>query len=100
MFLIFQLYLYGLKAAKNTHQIKKTLNKSCSKLNFVQNSPQAHMSTFPWSGTRAQKIDMVEILLFGPSCINTYGRTEIPVFRRCVAGMIERTVRIMSIIKK
>ncbi len=32
--------------------------------------------------------------------INTYGGTEIPVFQRSVAGMIERTVRLISIIKK
>ncbi len=32
--------------------------------------------------------------------INTYGGTEISVFQRCVAGMIERAVRIISIIKK
>ncbi len=31
--------------------------------------------------------------------INTYGGTEIPVFWRCVAGMIKRAVRIISIIK-
>ncbi len=32
--------------------------------------------------------------------INTYGETEIPVFRRCMAGMIEHAVQIISIIKK
>ncbi len=32
--------------------------------------------------------------------INTYGGIEIPVFQRYVAGMIERSVRIISIIKK
>ncbi len=37
---------------------------------------------------------------FEPLSINTYVGTEIPVFRRCVAGMIERAVRIISIIKK
>ncbi len=35
-----------------------------------------------------------------PLSINTYGGTEIPVFRRRVAGMIERAVLIISIIKK
>ncbi len=35
-----------------------------------------------------------------PLSINTYGGTEIPVFLKCVAGMIERTVQIISIIKK
>ncbi len=42
------------------------------------------------------------ILVFSLS-INTYGGTEIPVYRRCVAGMIQRAVRavwIISIIKK
>ncbi len=34
-----------------------------------------------------------------PLSINTYGGTEIPVFRRCVADMIERAVRIISIIE-
>ncbi len=33
-----------------------------------------------------------------PLSMNTYGGTEIPVFRRCVAGMIERAVQIISII--
>ncbi len=33
-------------------------------------------------------------------CINTYRGTDVPVFQRCVAGMIERAVRIISIIKK
>ncbi len=37
----------GLDAAKNTHCIKKKINKSCSKLNFVQKSPRVHMSTSP-----------------------------------------------------
>ncbi len=32
--------------------------------------------------------------------MNTYEGTEIPAFRRCVAGMIERAVRIILIIKK
>ncbi len=27
--------------------LKKSLNKSCSELNFVQNSPRAHMSISP-----------------------------------------------------
>ncbi len=34
-----------------------------------------------------------------PLSINTNGGTEIPVFRRCVAGTIEHPVRIISIIK-
>ncbi len=32
--------------------------------------------------------------------INTYGGTKIPVFRRCLASIIEYAVRIFSIIKK
>ncbi len=35
-----------------------------------------------------------------PLSINAYGGTEIPVFRRCVDGMIERAVQLISIIKK
>ncbi len=31
---------------------KKASNKSCSELNFVQKSAQAHMSFSPWSGAR------------------------------------------------
>ncbi len=38
--------------AKNTHQIKKVSNKSCSELDFVQKSPRGHMSIFPQSGAR------------------------------------------------
>ncbi len=34
---------------------KKVLNKSCSKLNFVQESPRARMSIFPWSGARGRE---------------------------------------------
>ncbi len=37
-------YSLGLDAAKNTH--KAYLNKSCSKLNFVQKNPRAHIPTF------------------------------------------------------
>ncbi len=43
------LYLYLPKIRITS---KKALNKSCSKLNFVQESPRAHMSIFPWSGAR------------------------------------------------
>ncbi len=35
-----------------------------------------------------------------PLSINTYGGTEIPVFRRCMASMIKHTVRLISVIKK
>ncbi len=34
----------GLNTARNTHRIKKVLNKNCSELNFVQKSSQTHMS--------------------------------------------------------
>ncbi len=41
---------------------KKASNESCSKLNFEQKSPRAHMSISPRSRARApQKIDMVVI---------------------------------------
>ncbi len=39
----------GFNAAKNTHYIKKTSNKSCSELNFVQTNPGARMSISPTS---------------------------------------------------
>ncbi len=35
----------------SSHQ-KKASNKSCLKSNFVQKSPQTHMSISPWSGAR------------------------------------------------
>ncbi len=31
---------------------KKASNKSCSELNFIQESPRAHKSISPWSGAR------------------------------------------------
>ncbi len=37
----------GPNVAENTHPIKKSLNKSCSELNFVQKSLLAHMSISP-----------------------------------------------------
>ncbi len=40
--------------------------------------------------------DVVQVLPYIPLSINTYGGTEIPVFQRCVAGMIVRAVRIIS----
>ncbi len=41
----------GLNATKNTHHMgKKTLNKRCSELNFVQKSPREHMFISPQSG--------------------------------------------------
>ncbi len=42
----------GLNSAKNTHQVKKASNKSCSKLNFLQKNPGTHMSISPQSGAR------------------------------------------------
>ncbi len=40
----------GLDAAKNTGHIKKALNKSCSKLNFVQKVPERIcLSPSEWS---------------------------------------------------
>ncbi len=42
-----------LNATKSTHYIEKASNKSCSELNFVQNSPWAHMSISPQNGARA-----------------------------------------------
>ncbi len=44
-------FSFGFDATKNTHRIEKALNKSCSKLNFVQKSPLVHMSISPpeWS---------------------------------------------------
>ncbi len=33
-------------------EILKPSNKSCSALNVAQESPQGHMSIFPWSGAR------------------------------------------------
>ncbi len=52
--------------------------------------------------TDNQGLTKVDIITMLPRylSINTYGGTEIPVFRRRVAVMIERTVRIISIIKK
>ncbi len=38
------IFSLGIYAAKNTHHMKKASNKSCSKLNFVQKSPRAHLS--------------------------------------------------------
>ncbi len=35
-----------------------------------------------------------------PLSINTYGGTEIPVFRRCMAGITDCAVPIISVIKK
>ncbi len=40
----------GLNVAKNKHHMKKASNKSCSKLNFVQKSPRAHLSICRGSG--------------------------------------------------
>ncbi len=44
---------------------KKGWNKSCLELNFVQESPRAHISILPTnhSGARGRKIDTIEILL-------------------------------------
>ncbi len=40
----------GLNAAKNTHRLKKVLNKSCSKLNFIQKCLRGRMYISSWSG--------------------------------------------------
>ncbi len=43
-------FTLGLNAAKNTHYMKKALNKSCLEMNFLQKSLRAHMSISPTSG--------------------------------------------------
>ncbi len=42
----------GLSAAKNMYPIKKILGESSLELNFVQKSPQAHLSVSSQSGAR------------------------------------------------
>ncbi len=46
---------FGLKLPKILIIAKKPSNKSCSTLNFVQKSPQGHMSISPQSGARGLK---------------------------------------------
>ncbi len=55
---------------------------------------------FVWGGGNMYNLEEMERAISVELPKNTYGGTEIPVFRRCVAGMTERTVWIISIIKK
>ncbi len=48
-------FTLGLNIAKNTYFTKKALDKSSLESNFVQKSPQAHMSISPSSGDRGSK---------------------------------------------
>ncbi len=61
-FVIVAIFHLWVEAAKNTHRIKKVSNKICWELNFVQKSPQVHMSISPRSGARGLK-DVRSIIL-------------------------------------
>ncbi len=69
----------GLDATKNTHRIKKALNKICSKLNFVQKSQRAHMCIPPGVGLGGSKDSHLrKIIMYKNGKVDSVWRSTLP----------------------
>ncbi len=87
---------------KSSWKIERLLNKILSETweEFMKNFRKGIEKLKKIWKLYAENLGKIKVVVEESLSINTHGGTEIPVFQRYVAGMIERAVRIISIIKK